>query len=115
MEKGCLVAFKPNTMGAMESNIMLFLEENIKIYIHIVCISGYVCVCVCVCVCMSALLITYSEPCLIHDLLKIFSFGTRDQACSLRDSVWQKYSKVNKDKESLWHKHQKGNREYPPC
>ena len=51
MEKGCLVAFKPNTMGAMESNIMLFLEENIKIYIHIVCISGYVCVCVCVCVC----------------------------------------------------------------
>ena len=52
MEKGCLVAFKPNTMGAMESNIMLFLEESIKIYIHIVCISGYVCVCVCVCVCV---------------------------------------------------------------
>ena len=49
MEKGCLVAIKPNTMEAMESN-MLFLGENTKIYIHIVHIRGCVCVCVCVCV-----------------------------------------------------------------
>ena len=38
------------------------------------------CVCVCVCVHVCALLIAYDEPCWIHDLQRIFSFGTRDQA-----------------------------------
>ena len=57
MEKCCFVAIKPNTMEAMESNIMLFLGENIKIYMYVVHIKGdiyiyiYMCVCVCARVC----------------------------------------------------------------
>ena len=80
MEKCCLLAIKPNTMEAMESNIMLFLGENIKINIHIVHIRYiYIYLCVCMCVHVCALLIAYDEPCWIHDLQRIFSFGTRDQ------------------------------------
>ena len=54
-------------------------------------------------------MIAYSNRCQICDLRRRFSFGTRDQAWSLKSIYVAEFIKVKKDRESFWHRHQKGN------
>ena len=59
-----------------------------------------------------SVLIAYSKQCQIHDLWKLFSFRTRDQAWSHKSfciSVLLKW----KGTESFWYRHQKEDRNAP--
>ena len=59
--------------------------------------------------------IAYSKWCWICDLRRRFSFGTKDQAWSLKNlCVSEFYWSMKRDRENFWHRHQKGDRECPP-
>ena len=59
-------------------------------------------------------LIAYGEPGQICDLWRRFSFGTRDEAWSLKSFyVAEFYYSKKRDRESVCHRHQKGDREWP--
>ena len=59
-------------------------------------------------------LIAYGERCRIRDLWRRFSFGTRDQAWSLKRFCVAVILKQTRDRERFWYRHQKGDRECPP-